>query len=166
MAVELGRYLVEQAAGTAALCLLNPSDTSREALRAGLEEGLGGSIPVVFADLDRQDDPRQAMQDSLEMSIPLVQANLNRHPDTDLLVCLADLPMDGRGLAAFLRKQNLRLAAGNVFAPTQLAPYARAGVFAGASVYRDNAADIDDLPSATSAEIFKSLYVLVPASMK
>ena len=161
MAAELGRYLDTQKAGTRAVCLLSPMDENREAIQAGLAEGLAGGIPVEFAVLTRQGD--QQGTDRLTLTPSLVASVLEQHPGTDLLVCMVNLPWDPGQLAGLLRQREVRLAAGNVFDPGTLTSYVRAGVFAGAAVFRDDPAPFGAVKQGTPKQIFDAHYILVPA---
>jgi hypothetical protein len=159
MALELGRYLVDQSAGTQAVCLMSPHDDGNATLEKGLTEGLAGQIPVTFSVLQRDasDD-----LDVVGMTAPKVAAILDQHPETDLLIAMADLPYRGNRLAALLKQQEARLVGTRVLTPAILAPYSRAGVLACAVVYQENPANISDVRDGTTQEIFASQFVMVP----
>ena len=162
MALELGRYLVDQAAGTRALCVLEPSDPYNDSVRVGLEQSLGGAIPVEFVVLERRDQD-EAM-DILQLTPGYLQDLLDEHPQADLLICLAGLPWDASGaIAALLKSRNVRLATGSDSEPSSLRAYVQAGVFAGGAAFRDEPGTVKSYKKATPGEIFEANYVLLPA---
>lgn len=160
-ALELGRYLADdEPAGTQALCILNPLDAGNQALQDGLQEGLDGRIPVAFAMLDQE---AVAAPDAMGVTASIVATLLDQHSGTDLLVSMGDLPTHAEPLAALLRERGVRLAVARVLDPVMLAPYNRAGVFAGAVIYRPDPKDIGEMKNPTPQEVFSAQFKLLPS---
>jgi hypothetical protein len=159
-ALELGRHLAETSAGNSALCILNPVDSGSPSLQEGLETGLDGRIQVAFSMLDRE---AVMGPDAMGLDLSVVTALLDQHPDTDLLITGGDLPNPAPKVAALLRDRKVRFAAARALDPADFALYQRAGVFAGAVIYRPDPEDIGDLKNATPEKVFSSQFRLLPA---
>jgi hypothetical protein len=159
-AYQLGRHLAETSAGTQALCILSSVDAGNEALQQGLEEGLDGRIPVEFSLLD---EDAVIGPDAMGLSYIVVTNLLTQYPNADLFITGGELPHPAPKVAGTLRNRKMRFAAARALDPGDFIPYQRAGVFAGAVIYRPDAEEIADPTSATPEEVFAANFRLLPA---